>query len=208
MKKPQPLITETTDDYYKSRCKNCATDFADIAEKEPGYCTYCTDNDLISRSPVANIGGRYQGPAIVTTVARPEGGLAYQWNKCGVCVNPDLVYHADRGRWDNLELHAALRPDGKWAAAFDYNYSKGGPGGGGGPVASSGPGYDSKQAAVQAVAAGLLQQPRIEDLHPSLRAALAVIARSVGLLVPLPALPPVARNKRPVPVQPSQLALF
>lgn len=184
-------------------CKNCGTNFADIPEKAAGFCSYCTDNDLMPAAVSAANG--YKDPAIVAEVPRAGTLQPYRWNVNGVCVNPDCVYQAEKGKWDNLKLTAAQRPDGQWAASHQYNYSKG-PGGSSGPVSLSGLGYDTKQDAVRAVAADLLLRPSINDLHPSLRAALAVVARSPGLLVAAPVAPrrSPAKPKRSL----AQLDLF
>jgi hypothetical protein len=191
--KAKPIDWEAPDAYFQDKCKNCCTDFADTPEKAPGFCTYCTDNDLMPATRQLPE-YRYKEPEIVAEVPRAGALEPYRWNECGVCVNPDYVYQAQHGKNDNLKLVAAQRPDGQWAAAYDYNYSKG-PGGGGSPVTLSGLGFDTKQDAIRAQAASLLLQPRINDLHPSLQAALAVTARSPGLLVTLEP----AQKKAPEP---------
>lgn len=49
----------------------------------------------------------------------------YEFNDCGVCTNPKIVFTRNLGKWE-VQVKIAQSPNGKWDFGYIVNYNTGG----------------------------------------------------------------------------------
>ncbi len=51
--------------------------------------------------------------------------IKYEFNDCGVCTNPKIVFTRNLGEW-KIQVKIAQSPNGKWDFGYLINYNTGG----------------------------------------------------------------------------------